>query len=138
MNTPSSRRRITRTVPLVWLGVLLAVSSSGGALAAGSSSKAPSRRVLNLAGRWSGRYGGAFSGTFKLHWTQSGSSLRGSITLSKPSGTYSVTGTVRGSAIRFGAVGAGATYTGSVTGKAMSGSYKTPAGGGSWSARKTS
>jgi hypothetical protein len=45
---------------------------------------------------------------------------------------------VQGSAIRFGAVGAGATYTGSVSGKSMSGRYKTPQGGGPWSAHKTS
>jgi hypothetical protein len=45
---------------------------------------------------------------------------------------------VRGSAITFGAVGAGATYTGSVNGTSMSGRYKSPQGGGAWSAHKTS
>jgi hypothetical protein len=39
---------------------------------------------------------------------------------------------------RFGAVAAGTTYTGAVSGKSMSGSYKTPQGGGKWSALKTS
>jgi hypothetical protein len=45
---------------------------------------------------------------------------------------------VRGTAITFGAVGAGATYTGSVSGSAMSGRYKTRQGGGRWSAHKRS
>ncbi len=91
-----------------------------------------------LAGTWSGQYSGAFSGTFTRHWTQSGSSLTGSIALSNPRGKYSVSGSVHGGAITFGAVGAGATYTGSVSGTSMSGSYKTPKGGGTWSAHKTS
>ena len=85
-----------------------------------------------------GRYSGAFSGTFTLGWTQSGSILRGSITLSSPHGKYGIGGSVKGNAINFGAVGVGATYTGSVSGKSMSGSYKSPQGGGRWSARKTS
>jgi hypothetical protein len=69
---------------------------------------------------------------------QSGSRLSGSIKLSRPSGTYPVTGTLRGTAIKFGAVGAGATYTGAVHGDSMSGRYKTGQGGGSWSAHKAS
>ena len=77
-------------------------------------------------------------GEFTLQWTQSRSSLHGSITLSNPHGKYPITGTVHGKAIQFGAVGAGATYTGSVSGKSMSGSYKTGKGGGKWSAHKTS
>jgi hypothetical protein len=64
--------------------------------------------------------------------------LSGSIALSNPSGKYGISGSVHGSAITFGAVGAGATYTGSVSGKSMSGSYKSPQGGGKWSAHKTS
>jgi hypothetical protein len=44
---------------------------------------------------------------------------------------------VHGSAINFGAVGAGATYTGKVSGKSMSGNYESPKGGGTWSAHKT-
>jgi hypothetical protein len=91
-----------------------------------------------LAGAWSGHYSGAYSGSFTIHWRESGSSLRGTITLSKPSGTFSITGSVRGAAIKFGAVGAGATYTGSVSGKSMSGHYKTAQGGGTWSAHKSS
>ena len=49
-----------------------------------------------------------------------------------------VNGSVHGSAIKFGAVGAGATYTGTVSGKSsMSGSYQALPKGGSWSATKS-
>jgi hypothetical protein len=118
----------TRTV---WLAALVAAccSCAAATAAVGSSN-------LHLAGRWSGTYGGAFSGTFRLQWKQSGSKLTGSIALSNPKGTYGITGSVHGRAIKFGAVGAGATYTGSVSGTKMSGSYKSPQGGGTWSAHK--
>jgi hypothetical protein len=127
-----------------WL--LAAVIVAVAALCATWVAKAPSAvdqshsttRHSTLAGTWSGRYSGAFSGTFTLHWTQSGSILRGSIALSNPRGKYGISGSVRGRAIKFGAVGVGATYTGSVSGKSMSGSYKSPQGGGNWSAHKTS
>ena len=92
----------------------------------------------SLAGKWSGSYSGAFSGTFTLKWKQSGSKLTGSIRLSKPHGTHSCTGRVHDGHITFGAVSAGATYKGSVSGSSMSGTYKTPKGGGSWSAHKIS
>ena len=104
---------------------------TGIALGASSSSS-------SLNGTWSGRYSGAFSGTFTLRWRQVGSKLRGTIALSRPAGRYSVTGSVRGRAITFGAVGAGATYTGSIAGTSMSGHYKTPQGRGAWSAHKKS
>jgi hypothetical protein len=64
--------------------------------------------------------------------------LTGSIKLSNPPGTYPITGSVQGSTIKFGAVGAGATYTGSVSGRSMSGRYKSGPRGGSWSAKKAS
>ncbi len=89
-----------------------------------------------LAGTWSGQYSGAYSGTFTLHWTQKGSKLSGSITLSSPPGKYSVNGSVKGKTIKFGTVGAGATYTGSVSGNTMSGTYKSVPAGGTWSAHK--
>lgn len=117
------------------IAVLVAVCWGGTALAAAGSSAAHAS-VPHLAGKWSGHYGGAFSGTFKLQWTQSGSKLHGTIRLSNPGGTYDVSGSVRGKSIKFGAVSVGATYTGSVSGKTMSGSYKTPGGGGKWSAHK--
>jgi hypothetical protein len=95
-----------------------------------------------LTGAWSGTYGGAYHGTFKLHWTQTGSKLHGSIKISYSgqSATTSVTGKMNGSAISFGAVGpAGVvTYTGSVSGTSMSGNYTTRGGSGTWSAHKTS
>jgi hypothetical protein len=116
---------------VLWLTALLAICSGSTAIAASSSKP-------HLAGTWSGHYSGAYSGTFTLHWTQSGSKLSGSITLSNPRGKYHISGSVHGSAITFGAVGAGATYTGSVSGKSMSGRYKSRKGGGPWSARKTS
>jgi hypothetical protein len=133
------RRRITAAVSTIWLAGLLVVCGVGTAVAAVDSSRSHSSGAT-LAGKWSGKYSGAFSGTFTLHWKQTGSKLTGSITLSNPKGTYGITGSVRGSAIKFGAVGAGATYTGSLSksGKSMSGSYKSPQGGGSWSARKLS
>jgi hypothetical protein len=91
-----------------------------------------------LSGTWSGQYGGAFTGTFKLHWTQTGTALAGGITLSSPGDTLGIHGTLNGSAIRFGTVGSMAiTYTGTVSGSSMSGSYRTPQGGGSWSANKS-
>jgi hypothetical protein len=110
--------------------LLLAVSP------AANAKPGPSRP--QLAGTWAGTYSGAFSGTFTIHWTLTGSRLSGSITLSRPSGKYSITGRVRDGAITFGAVGAGATYTGSVSGGSMSGKYRSPQGGGSWGAHKTS
>src|SRR5581483_7374733 len=117
--------------------LLIAVASAVALLAFGGAATASSPKT-HLAGTWSGTYGGAFSGTFTLHWAQSGSRLSGSIVRSNQRGKYGITGSVRGTAIKFGAVGAGATYTGSVSGTSMSGNYKRPQGGGTWSAHKTS
>jgi hypothetical protein len=114
------------------LVALMAFSSTASA----ATDASPARQSA-LAGTWSGHYAGAFSGTFTIHWRQTGSSLHGTITLSNPGGNYGITGSVRGTAIKFGAVGAGATYTGSVSGKSMSGHYKTAQGGGTWSAHKS-
>ncbi|MGD1054419.1 MAG: hypothetical protein ABR950_11435 [Candidatus Dormibacteria bacterium] len=93
-----------------------------------------------LSGTWSGSYSGAFTGTFTLNWTESGSSLSGNIDLS-PGGSESISGTVTGSSIQFGAVGSEAiTYNGTVSGGAsMSGDYSViGTSGGSWTASKTS
>ena len=117
--------------------LLLMATTASTASAAVNPSK-PQPKHTSLAGTWSGHYSGAFSGTFTLHWTRSGSHLNGSITLSNPSGKYGINGSVHGSAIKFGAVGAGATYMGKVSGKSMSGSYNSPKGGGTWSAHKHS
>jgi len=140
------RRRVQVLVPVLSIAALLAVCCSAtSAIAAVTSSSnlqsKPQKHVLNtsLAGTWSGQYSGAFSGTFTIKWTQAGSTLTGSITLTNPGGTYNIGGRVHGSTITFGAVGAGATYKGSVSGKgkSMSGTYQTPRGDGNWSAHKT-
>jgi hypothetical protein len=109
---------------------------------AASASLAPAD--VNLSGSWSGQYSGApYSGTFTLSWTQTGSALSGDIKVSDPAGDdYRITGTVTGSSIQFGAVGA-VSYVGTVSGSSMSGSWSIPnpnggnAGGGSWSASKS-
>jgi hypothetical protein len=72
-------------------------------LGSGAAIGAAPQRHLALAGTWSGQYGGAYSGTFTLHWTQSGAILHGSIRLSNPPGKYGINGSVHGSAIKFGA-----------------------------------
>ncbi len=137
MDFTSLRRKAFQFVTITCLAAALAASLGTGATEA---ARAPSS---GLTGSWSGTYGGTFSGTFSLHWTQVASKLAGTITItykgqSKKTG---VTGKVgRGGSISFGAVGpAGViTYTGSVSGTSMSGHYTTPAGGGNWSAHKTS
>ena len=131
MNFHSVGRRPALAVSALLVVGLLVISGSA------SASRGASRPP-QLAGTWSGAYSGTFSGTFTIHWRQTRSTLRGSIALSRPKGTYTITGSVSGSKIRFGAVGAGATYTGSVSGSSMSGSYKTAQGGGTWSAKKGS
>jgi hypothetical protein len=128
----TGRRRVSRLIPVLSVAVFVAICFSATAIAAVSASRP------HLAGTWSGKYSGAYSGTFTLRWTQSRSRLSGSIALTNPRGKYPISGSVRGSAITFGAVGAGATYTGSVSGRSMSGRYKTAQGGGPWSAHKTS
>jgi hypothetical protein len=130
----SSRRRLA----LLTLAVSAAAVLTVGAGSSWARHKPVKKPASTLSGTWSGRYSGGYNGTFTLHWTQSGSKLTGTIKLSQPSGTFSVNGSVRGSAISFGAVSAGATYTGSVSGHSMSGAYQASPKGGSWSAKKTS
>jgi hypothetical protein len=116
-------------VSVLWVAALLAICGSA----------APARgatRPLPLGGTWTGTYSGTFSGTFTIHWREVRTRLTGSIALSRPKGTYTITGSVTGSRIHFGAVGAGATYTGSASRSSMSGSYRTAQGGGTWSATK--
>jgi hypothetical protein len=94
--------------------------------------------TVNLSGRWSGEYSGVFHGTFTLDWTQSRSRLNGTIKLSSPRTTLSISGTVSGRTIQFGEVG-GVSYSGTLTGDSMSGNYRVPGhGGGSWSATQIS
>jgi hypothetical protein len=109
---------------------------------AGQSATTPASTTpagAGLSGKWSGQYGGAFQGSFTLNWKQSGSKLSGTIKLSNPPSTSDIQGAVNGGSISFGTVGSFAvTYSGSVSGSSMSGSYKSPKGGGSWSAHKAS
>ena len=119
---------------LVVLAIAGTIACCSTALAAASSHAA----TASLAGKWKGRYGGAVSGHFTLHWRQAGSQLRGKITLSRPSGTYGIGGSVTRGKIKFGAVSVGAKYKGHVSGNSMSGTWTSPQGGGSWSATKSS
>ena len=114
MHRTSPRRRALRLTAIACLTGALAVSLGGtGATAAVKASSAS-----GLSGSWSGTYGGGYSGTFKLHWTQSAATLRGSIwiTYKGESARTTVTGKLSGTAITFGAVGPVGviTYTGSV------------------------
>ncbi len=111
-------------------------SAQSSAKHAVKSKSAAKSKSSALPGKWSGHYSGAFTGTFHLHWTQSGSKLSGQITLSQPPETTGITGSVSGGAIKFGTV-SGAVYNGTVSGSSMSGSYQTPQGGGSWNASKS-
>ena len=139
MNVQPSRRRVVTVVPVLWVAALLAVCSTGTALAAVRSSTSHVATQSKLAGKWKGRYSGAFTGHFTIHWTQKGRRLTGTITLSKPQGKYGISGSVRrGGKLKFGAVAVGATYKGTVHGTKMSGTSSSPQGGGSWSAHKVS
>jgi hypothetical protein len=117
------------------IAALLALACCGAALVA-TSSLAATRTPL--AGKWTGHYSGAVSGHFTIHWKQNHSRLRGHITLSSPSGTYSIGGTFRHGKLKFGAVSVGAKYKGKVRGTSMSGTWTSPQGGGNWSATKSS
>jgi hypothetical protein len=128
LGAPSGR---ARRGALLWLAAVVAACCFA-AVAVGAAGSTP-----KLAGTWSGKYSGAVSGTFTLTWTQTRSRLKGTIRLSRPAGTYGISGLITNSGIRFGAVKVGATYTGSVTGLlTMSGTWMSPQGGGSWSAHK--
>jgi hypothetical protein len=137
MSVHPVRRSILLAASVLTAGALVALCTTATAVAGSAKAKRPVQRASSLAGAWSGQYGGAFSGTFTLHWQQTGANLTGTIVLSNPHGTYGITGSVHNGAIKFGAVDVGAKYTGTVSGKSMSGSYTSPQGGGSWSAHKT-
>ena len=138
MDVHPQRRRITPAIPVLAAAALFAIVWSGTVANATVAKKKPlPKHKSTLAGTWTGQYSGAVSGTFTLNWTQTGSTLTGSITLTSPKGKYAIGGHVNGTAISFGAVGAGATYTGSLSGSSMSGKWTSPVGGGSWSANKS-
>jgi hypothetical protein len=131
MDFDSLRRRL----PTLWIAAVLALACCGTGLAAASARVATTSK---LAGKWTGHYSGAVSGHFTLHWQKTGSRLHGTITLSRPSGTYGISGSVNQGKIKFGAVSVGAKYKGHVRGTSMSGTWTSPQGGGSWSATKAS
>jgi hypothetical protein len=109
-----------------------ATSTPAAAAAASSSSS-------GLSGTWHGQYGGAYAGTFVLHWHQSGADLTGRIHISDPSSTLPIHGKLAGGSIRFGTVGSyRISYTGTVSGNSMSGNWQLigPGTGGNWSASK--
>jgi hypothetical protein len=110
---------------------------------ASTPSSAPT--ALGLGGQWSGIWKDTSpdtsSGTFSLSWIQTGNNLAGSITVKGTpclsGGT--VTGTINGSSISFGAVSGQVkiTYDGSISGNKMQGTYSAPTCGnakGDWSA----
>lgn len=138
MRACSRRYGIALSLATALLMVFGGISSAAVATVPKKKPTVKSHVLGPLSGTWSGTYSGAYSGKFTLRWKELGSRLHGSITLSQPSGTYGINGSVDGSALGFGVVGAGATYTGSVSHNSMSGHYKSPQGRGSWSARKVS
>lgn len=115
-----------------------ALACSAATIDAASASNSHAATQSKLAGKWKGHYSGAVSGHFTVHWKQTGSRLHGTITLSRPSGTYGISGSVNRGKIKFGAVSVGARYTGKVRGNSMSGTWTSPQGGGAWSAVKSS
>ena len=128
--------RVMRKRQRIRPALVLATAAAAGAALVGQLSAADAASS-SLSGGWSGKYSGAYHGTFTLHWTQSGSQLRGTIKLSSAGGPVGLKGSVRGSSIKFGTVGGPAiTYSGSASGRSMSGRYQTPGGGGSWSAHR--
>jgi hypothetical protein len=114
----------------LWIAALLALACCTALAAAGATRP-------TLGGTWKGSYSGAVSGHFTIHWKKTGSRLHGTITLSRPSGTYDIGGSVRDGKIKFGAVSVGARYKGTVSGTSMHGTWTSPQGGGSWSASKS-
>jgi len=127
---------LQRRITALWIAALIALACSGAALAGGVSTSRVAT-ASGLAGKWTGSYSGAVSGHFTIHWRKTGSTLHGSITLSRPQGKYNISGSVRSGKIRFGAVSVGAKYKGHVRGTSMSGTWTSPQGGGSWSATKS-
>jgi hypothetical protein len=117
------------------------------AAATPTATAASTDAAFGLGGIWGGEYVSTSTpgstGTFILDWTQTGSALSGTISVTNTpcvsEGT--ITGTVEGSQITFGAVeGAySIAYEGTVSGDSMSGTYSSPSCGnaaGTWQAAK--
>ena len=112
-----------------------------------AATAAPTDQASGLAGTWNGAYESTSTpgstGTFILDWTQTGSALSGtiSVTASQCVSEGTITGTTDGATITFGAVqGAySIAYEGTVSGDSMSGTYTSPSCGnaaGTWTADK--
>jgi|KBSSwiStaDraftv2_1062776.scaffolds.fasta_scaffold137931_2 hypothetical protein len=122
---------------------------TGGPTPASSTVASPTNQPPNsagLSGTWTGTWGNQTpdqsTGTFTLTWSQNGNNLAGTITIT---GTPclsggSITGSVSGSTITFGAVQGEVEvkYSGSIAGQSMSGTYQTDCGNakGTWNAVK--
>jgi len=147
-----SRRRpiASRLVLTTGVAALVAIVPGWGNPTWASSTTAPIHHTaplanLSLSGKWAGTYSGAFNGTFKLKWQQSGKDLSGTIMISGfQNARTSIHGTVKGTSIQFGTVGSESiTYSGSASNTSMSGNWQIQAGGrtlgtGSWKASKKS
>ncbi|HEX2903443.1 MAG TPA: hypothetical protein VHO01_08300 [Jatrophihabitans sp.] len=97
-------------------------ASASGAPSAGA--RTTSAAAGSLSGRWDGQYSGQYAGNFTLYWTQTGSAVHGTIALTNPAVSLSLTGMLGGQRITFGTVGSTQiTYTGDVAGNSMLGSY---------------
>jgi hypothetical protein len=114
-----------------------------------SASPAPSASAApGLGGTWNGTWQDVtpdqVSGTFALTWTQSGSTLTGTILVKGTPclSSATVSGSVNGSTINFGAVSGTHTvvYDGTISGTTMKGTYTAPAAcidaKGTWAATK--
>jgi hypothetical protein len=127
------------------------VSSSAPTQVAGGSSTgapAPSTPAATggtaaslLDGTWDGTWRSAGqSGTFSISWTETGSTLDGTLSISVPClDGANITGTVNGGSIQFGSVKGQCQvdYSGSINGDQMSGTYNlSGAAGGTWKATK--
>jgi hypothetical protein len=147
--------RIGGTV--IGCGVLLAACSSSSSSSAASTpaeatSAAPSSSSFSstgspvssstVDGKWNGSYtpSGGGSGDFSVTFTQTGSSLDGTLSISVAClDGAKVTGKVNGDSIDFGSVQGQCSvdYKGKISGDQMSGTYDVGGGvGGTWKASK--
>ena len=91
------------------VGAVLGATSVAKAAPVAHQTQAPKHHTTTLARGPGLEVQRRFHGRSRSTGRRRGRRLSGSITLSSPSGKYNVTGSVHGTAISFGAVGAGAT-----------------------------
>jgi len=142
---------------VIGCGILLAACSSSSSSSAASTpaeatSAAPSSSSFSstgspvssstVDGKWNGSYtpSGGGSGDFSVTFTQTGSSLDGTLSISVAClDGAKVTGKVNGDSIDFGSVQGQCSvdYKGKISGDQMSGTYDVGGGvGGTWKASK--